>query len=769
MNGILTAIKNVHLLDFWSGLGDWVGSFLGTFLWVFCDIFFVILDLFETLFRKFAGIDNNITTGSKGGEKIEGDLVLYFINSDLVQEIFFSIVALSFILLVIFTIFAIVKNQYAEKQEPVSKIINSSVKAMLMYLLVPVATIVCLIVGNIVLQAIDGATKLNSSGGVSDMLFSSAAYNANRLRQENPAEELLKMYKENNLTELMQYNMKAAVPGLEFNADKLAALTDEDWAILAEVLDETFINEGLSGGTSYDSNGNEIKRKETRDKWNIYIIDDYYKPLKLSYITIWAGGAFLIWAIGKITWGLVARLFKMVLFFALSPAVMATFPIQGDKALSGWRSEMVKNGTSAYCAVGVLNVLYSILPFFNNIDLFGDSVKGQGLATSIARLFIYIIAFSSAQSLISTVSGWFGTGNALEDGKAAKGMVDKWASPKTVTTKALGALGAYQGGVKAATDNGKNKFWQKVGGGLQGVYTQTGFGKELNKMRGDYQTAYKGGKDQYKQFATSGFAGFGLENEDKLAAFEGRAAMGKEVKKIDKLVDALEKEKAQALVGLTGEAYIKMLEKYDKKINELKASAEHLKVLFEEEAAKLERDKQSNDVRSANFAVVDSYRKSIKSINGYKKKIMELLEKQGFSVDEGLYEELKSGDYSSIIGDENKQKVQAVFSTFSEGMFQAEQAKENAMQGIQNLAESGADGVEYLKGVFGALITDDGKFASGASESILLHKIKKEQEGINEAVKKWKEDNDNIIVKRAEMYGKLVGDDLVKYGKNQGK
>ena len=112
----------------------------------------------------------------------------------------------------------------------------------------------------------------------------------------------------------------------------------------------------------------------------------------------------------------VIRLFKMVLYFAISPAVMATFPIDGGKALGSWRSEMVKNGTSAYCAIGVLNVLYSVLPFFNTIDIFGDSSKGVGLTSLIVRLFIYIIAFSSAKDLIGAVSGWFGTGNALADG-----------------------------------------------------------------------------------------------------------------------------------------------------------------------------------------------------------------------------------------------------------------------------------------------------------------------------------------------------------------
>jgi hypothetical protein len=59
-----------------------------------------------------------------------------------------------------------------------------------MYLLVPIATVVCLMVGNIVLRAIDGATKATTSGSASDMLFMSAAYNANKLRDDDQDEAL---------------------------------------------------------------------------------------------------------------------------------------------------------------------------------------------------------------------------------------------------------------------------------------------------------------------------------------------------------------------------------------------------------------------------------------------------------------------------------------------------------------------------------------------------------------------------------------------------
>ena len=604
MGGLLSAIKGMQILGWFDDLGNWImDHVVGHVLWLFSDIFFLILELFEKIFKAFAGIGTGVKDSA--GEAIEGDLVLYFISSDLIQDIFISILILSVILLIIFTIFAIIKNQYAEKQEPVKGIIAKSFKGLWLYMLIPVVTVVCLVVGNIVLQAIDGATKLTDSGSAADMLFSCATYNANRLRGDDPNSALLEI--KDRLPDNVKLQMENACGGLD--VDNPSTYSAADWELLADIIDTSYVNGSLGGEWS-----------------NFSIINKYYSASQISYITIWIGGAFLIWAIGKMAWGMVARLFKMVLYFAISPAVVATYPIKGDGPLKSWSGEMVKNGTSAYCAVGVINVLYSVLPFVTNINfgLLGD------LGTSIARLFIYIIAFSSAQNLVSTVSGWFGTGDAIKEGKDAKGQVKSGfetakkslAKPGQFIGKTVGVLGAYQGGVKAADDDGKKKFWQKVGGGLQGVYSQTEIGKGLNKMRGDYGTALKGGGDQYKQFATSGLGGFGLEDKDKAEKFAGREILNKEKTKLRELQEKLskatseaERKRIRAEMGnfslaqerkKDAEAEIEIRESANKEVSEVSSSFVQLKELADDIESLAKRILGEANV---NEATIDALRK----------------------------------------------------------------------------------------------------------------------------------------------------------------
>ncbi len=512
-NSIITSQILNWFTDIWEQgmadtLWDWVGNIFGTIIWLFCEIFFWILDIFEVVFKAFAGIGTGVT-GSLDGktEKIEGDLVLYFIQSNLVQDIFISIVILSVILLIIFTIFAIVKNQYAEKQEPVKKIIGNSFKGLWLYLVIPVATVVCLLVGNIVLQAIDGATKMADTASSSDMLFTTATYNANRLRGEEAEDELHDMLVFERLSYETITKMNNACPGLNIDdeADTFNA-ESADWELLAQIIDNDFAAENIAG------------IGQSADKWSFWTVNNYYYALKISYITIWIGGAFLIWAIGKISWGMVSRLFKMVLYFAISPAVVATYPIKGDGPLKSWTGEMVKSGTSAYCAVGVLNVLYSILPFISDID-FG--LLGQ-FGTLIVRLFIYIIAFSSAQNLIGTVSGWFGTGDAIKEGKDAKGQVTKGfetakkslEKPGAFVGKAAGFTNAVISGGKRAKDMNGNWF----GGAIQGAYSQTSFAQNMQKQRDAWKKAGEAGSSQYDKYRTTNF--WGGEDKIKKAAYE---------------------------------------------------------------------------------------------------------------------------------------------------------------------------------------------------------------------------------------------------------
>lgn len=676
-------------LDILEDIGDFVMSFVGQILWLFCDIFFLILDLFEDLFRKFAGIDTNVTSAT--GEKIEGDLVLYFVNSSVVQEIFMAILILSLFLLIIFTIFAIVKNQYSDKQEPVSKFINGSFKALLMYLLVPIATVVCLLVGNIVLQAIDGATKGSANAATaSDMLFLSATYNANKLRNGTSAEkkkDIQDMIKNHNLPEQVKLEIEKQCQ-VDLDSDFNAGLVDFD--LMANIIDDAFIAGVLAGDTDAEN--------AKSDKWNFYVVDSYYNSMRISYIIIWVGGAFLIWAIGKITWGMIARLFKMVLYFAISPAVMATFPIDGGKALGAWRGEMVKNGTSAYCAIGVLNILYSILPFFNNIDMFGDSSRGVGITTLIVRLFIYIIAFSSAKDLIGAVSGWFGTGNALADGISASGQVKAGLQKpgKMLTgaaTKGVGYFAGIKSGIGAARDNGGSKIMGAISGGM----SATGFGKSFSDVSKAYKSAGDSGAAAQKSWKT--FSLDGDKKKTKTAQYEAREAINKEMKAIKaaelRLNAAFDEEVSAKGYTAGSDEYKKLQARYAKEKDALRASAAFVQPLYESREKVLESMQKKNDEQSSYFQAFDDYSKAQATMDKYKAMFAGLFDDKKKPMSDDQWESFKVGKFDDTDG-ADPVKLKNLYETHASGMFETQREIDMGVQKIQNLYKLGDDTREFV-------------------------------------------------------------------------
>ncbi|MBQ7798334.1 MAG: hypothetical protein IJ371_04355, partial [Clostridia bacterium] len=76
MGTFLNALNKSTMLNWFTDIAEDIGDFLsniiGTVLWLLCDLFFIILDLFEKLFKAFAGIGN---ASNESGEDIEGDLV----------------------------------------------------------------------------------------------------------------------------------------------------------------------------------------------------------------------------------------------------------------------------------------------------------------------------------------------------------------------------------------------------------------------------------------------------------------------------------------------------------------------------------------------------------------------------------------------------------------------------------------------------------------------------------------------------------------------
>lgn len=764
MINLLNVINSSSILGFWSELGDELLNAItrpiGALLWGLCDIFFVILDLFETIFKAFAG---TLEGGVKvQGEQVEGDIVLYLMNSKLVQQIFMSIFILSLFLLIVFTIFAIVKNQYSDKQEPVSKIVNASFKALFMYLLVPVATVVCLMVANVVLQAVDEATSTQTSGGASDMLFVAAAYNANKLRDTSH---------EDNVARLKLWYDTAAITGIERDIKEATGITSstvdsttpEQMEVIASLVDDAFSTNTLNAVGGFSG------------QWNFSAVTIYYDSFRMSYITVWIGGAFLIGAIGKIAWGLVGRIFKMTIYFAISPAVMATFPLDNGKALGTWRGEMVKQGSMSICAVGVLNVLYSILPLFKGINI------GAGIGGSLIKLFVTIVAFSSAKDLISAISGWFGTGDAYAEGVKTKGQVTK--PLKTAAMKGIGMFGGIKGGLDAAKKQGKTGFWNTIGSAATGAAGGLGF---KNPYSDAYQKAIEGGKGATKEFYTKDFAG---NRRDKAAdIWEANEAIAKENKAIEAKIAQMEAVRDRQLqelrnkgIGPSDKQYQEVEKSWQKAMDKLKASASYLDTLFETTKMDLEERQKKQEKRQSNFASFDSLERAFEQEKALMDRIISSTGATGQAADDlkKQWDRIKVGDFSGISNKGHKQALKESYGLYASDIASNDQDIQRAKQAISNLANSGDSGLSYVRDTLGDQFdkmfkeTRDatGKLVyeleSSVSSEDISAKIRAEQKSINDALDALEKENLQMFQDRLSKFGNVTLEEKEKIGRNK--
>lgn len=450
-------------LMLWSLLDNITGS-IGKFLYrSFGALFCLVIDWIQDIFRSLAGLEpikiGGVTHGVEDGDKY--DIVFYLLQTDIVQDIFFSMVTFSLILMFLMTGLAIIRNSYQEKPKPIGDIVMNVFKGLLGMILIPIACLAGLMFGNVILQAVDAGTTFNGATKASSNLFLSAAYDANICRAESHTwgdtnrlrqERFEKLIFNTNFDDYLESLGESEL----LTSGKEGLCDAEDWERLADYIDEAFV----SGNIVFD-----FGIDETLTPYDQWQVDVCYNLFDINYIIFVVGGCLMIGFLFKMCFGMISRIFKLTFDFVLIPVVMAMMPFDGGKAAGSWKGDFVKNTVVAYSTVGALNLYYSILPIVNKIEFTWGNISV--LFDSVLKLVLCIVGLFSANSIISSVGGWFQTGDLLAEGK--------------------NVFSTYKDGLKKVTDSvGKvtkttGKF---IGAGMAGAKDKTGFGKVTGFLGG---------------------------------------------------------------------------------------------------------------------------------------------------------------------------------------------------------------------------------------------------------------------------------------------
>jgi len=497
---------------------SFIMGLIGFILYPLFHVFFLVIDGLQTIFFAMAGVDDvkikGIATpivGENAGGDYDTGIVYYILRSDLVHNLFISILILALFLIVIFTAMAFIKNAYASKQKTWQEIVGNAFKGLANFIFLPVCCLLGVWLSNILLVAINGATSTDGAVLMSRKLFICAAYDANDYRY----------YKRANLT-------------VE-DAQKL-----EDWAKGYGVEIEVEANVG-----DYEYYANIVDTVYTESPvfmLDYWIVNQQYRPFYINYIMLAICLIFMLTVLISMTFAMIKRLFLITFYFIVSPAICAIYPIDEGKAVGSWKSELIKQVVSAYGAVAGLNLFFALLPMLTNIELFS-----VGLLNTIFQVFIMVSGLFVVKEFIGTLSGWIGGDNAMTAGKeitssARKGLGVARDIAVVRTASAFKSMGKAKakGSAAAASlerregETNRHFLGRKVGAAL-GAGAKS-MGKDVldfskDKFSGlSEKTLGKKGQEAWFKKGDDGKTTFAWQQGTKAAEDDAYKARGKQLK-----------------------------------------------------------------------------------------------------------------------------------------------------------------------------------------------------------------------------------------------
>lgn len=434
-----------------SGILDFALGLLGTLAYPLFSIIFVLIDGIQYVFRSFAGIGKSgfdgqtINAGNTGAENDTG-IVYFLMNNSLVKNMLGSIMLLAIVLIIIFTVMAFIKNIYSAKPKNWKEIVANAIKGLANFIFVPVCCLLGVWLGNILLNAINGATSYGGATSMDRKLFIACAYDANQFRNAN-AGSVEDAY-ERILASIEAYGLQ----------DQIQVEPNRDMEYYATVVDQMYsldripIHNHITVGVGITAH------------------HGYYNLYQINYLVLIVGGIFILYVLCSLAFAMVRRLLLILVLFIISPGVAALYPLDEGKALGSWKSEFIKQVLSAYGAVAGLNIFFSLVPLIDKIQIYGGYSFQMD---EFIQLFILVSGLLVVKELIALISGFVGGEDAYSKGAslmsstrsamkkygggAAKNVTGAFSTGAT-NFKKRGLWGGLWANTKAATNFAFNAF-----------------------------------------------------------------------------------------------------------------------------------------------------------------------------------------------------------------------------------------------------------------------------------------------------------------------
>ncbi len=442
--------------DIFSYIGELLGGvFVGILFLPFTLIFqgiLIIVDFAEETFKKLAGLDTMFLNGSpiNGTDGSGQDLVYAFISDSAIQDIFWSIVALSVVLLFVLTIVAMIRSEFTIDLKGAAKmpIITRALKSLVNFIMVPAVSIFGIFAVNFL-----NKSMYDMFGGdtttIVQKVFYVATYNANRARNDSKF-----------ATALSSNEYGGGFKVFDAGSNPFSGMSGEG---LATTIDNYFSECENISGLSYNSIGVmdkcEVGNADGYVNWTTLIfgypgstkfsiinpsaMNFYYDLLAVDWIMGIGTGIVIGWLLLSVCLVLVKRVFEITILFLLSPAMVAIAPLDGGQAEKKWRSEFIKRLLAVIGPIFAYNTYFLMMPLFENISLFSISATAMTATTPMLgaiqdafasltfmfdvffQLICIIVGLGIIKSASALLSSLLGVDDLVKaGGEAAKKAVD---------------------------------------------------------------------------------------------------------------------------------------------------------------------------------------------------------------------------------------------------------------------------------------------------------------------------------------------------------
>lgn len=459
--------------DFFTGILAFIPQFL-FFIYTCCAS---LMDLMQFVIRKVVGLDVYFVNG----EAVTGDIVSDFIYGILgitkgtryssLTTVFWSLVVFGCILLVLTTIFAIIKAHYnydAKKSNPIT-IFTNSVKTFFLMAIVPLCCVFGVYLSNILLQALDQITSYSSTTQVSDVYKNSSINYADFFEKGTTATGQ-EAYSSYDFFGAHSFTNTPTFSGLLFKIsckdanrvrhDSFSASTttthgtsDFKWSDLgiftSEIESEEDRKEDVANMIDFAfSNCLSLKENKTASvlgkesmalvssfsyfesavwyigtinfscfsKYNVGLVWYYYNLWIFNYFVAYAGMIACLAIFGSIFFGMVSRMIKLLCLFMLYPTFVGIGPLDNNSAIGKWKKEFIKNTLMGYGAVVGLNLSFLLLDEFQKIYFFQYDVLNNLM--SIVLIIAILVVIKDIIKLVSALAGGedaAGTGESIKN------------------------------------------------------------------------------------------------------------------------------------------------------------------------------------------------------------------------------------------------------------------------------------------------------------------------------------------------------------------